>query len=301
APLTVLMNSVRIAIIGLLVDRYGIAQAEGFLHFFEGWVIFLICVGLLFLLAMALQRLTPMPLPLAEAIDLDVEGFGRILTRLLALRTSLFLFLATGLTLIITALWLTVPHRATVDPDRIPLDLFPQTIGAWKGTSEQLDPAIEKVLAADDYLNGFYRTPGEADVVALFVAYYRKQTDGQGIHSPQVCLPAGGWEVSNLKPVELDMQTAGYGRFSANRAIIQKGLTRQIAYYWFEGRGQRESNDFLAKLRVLEDSLTRGRTDGALVRYVTPIGPGETEAEADARLLRFMAESLRPLPEFVPF
>ena len=45
APLAVLMNSVRIGIIGILVDRYGIGQAEGFLHFFEGWVIFLSCIG----------------------------------------------------------------------------------------------------------------------------------------------------------------------------------------------------------------------------------------------------------------
>ena len=52
-PLAVLMNSVRIGIIGILVDRYGIGQAEGFLHFFEGWVIFLSCIGILFLLAMA--------------------------------------------------------------------------------------------------------------------------------------------------------------------------------------------------------------------------------------------------------
>ncbi|MDH5452420.1 MAG: exosortase, partial [Paracoccaceae bacterium] len=44
APLTILMNSFRIGVIGVLVDRYGIEQAEGFLHFFEGWVIFLFCI-----------------------------------------------------------------------------------------------------------------------------------------------------------------------------------------------------------------------------------------------------------------
>ena len=38
----------------------------------------------------------------------------------------------------------------------------------------------------------------------------------------------------------------------------------------------------------------------ALIRYVTPIGPGETEAEAEARLVRFIEQSLPPLPRFVP-
>ena len=61
------------------------------------------------------------------------------------------------------------------------------------------------------------------------------------------------------------------------------------------------ANDYRAKLNVLIDSLTKGRTDGALVRYVTPIGPEETDADAEARLLRFMEVSLKPLPQFVPF
>jgi EpsI family protein len=83
--------------------------------------------------------------------------------------------------------------------------------------------------------------------------------------------------------------------------VIQKGLSKQLVFYWFEGRGKRISNDFTAKMSVLRDSLSLGRTDGALVRYVTPINPGETEADAEARIMRFMASSLRELPRFVPF
>ena len=157
------------------------------------------------------------------------------------------------------------------------------------------------LLAADDYINSIYQSPAEKDVVAFFVAYYDKQTEGQGIHSPEVCLPAGGWEVSNLQQVPIDMSAVGYGTFNANRAIIQKGVSKQLVLYWFEGRGERVANDFRAKLSVLNDSLAMGRTDGALVRFVTPIGPEESEDDAQARLLRFMAASLKPLPRFVPF
>lgn len=301
APITVMMNSVRIAIIGWLVDRYGIGQAEGFLHFFEGWVIFLICVGILFTMASTLQRFAPVPMSLSQAIDLDFEGFGGIFARLLRIRASRFLGLATALTIAVAALWQFVPDPSVNLPDRDPLALYPLKVGGWHGDTAQLEPDIEKILGADDYLNAIYQAPAEKDVVALFVAYYKKQTEGQGIHSPQVCLPAGGWEVSKLSQVPVDMTAAGYGRFTANRAIIQKGLNRQLVYYWFEGRGERLANDYRAKLNVLIDSLTKGRTDGALVRYVTPIGAEETDADAEARLLRFMGESLQPLPRFVPF
>ena len=134
----------------------------------------------------------------------------------------------------------------------------------------------------------------------LFVAFYNKQTEGSGIHSPEVCLPVGGWEVFSLEPYRVDMSGTGYGAFDVNRAVIQKGLSKQVVYYWFEQRGKRMTNDFRAKASVLYDSLTMGRSDGALVRYVTPIRAGETEADADARLQEFMATSLKRLPDFVP-
>src|SRR5690606_38705740 len=100
APLTVLMNSFRIGVIGILVDRYGIEQAEGFLHFFEGWVVFLACIGILFLMAFALQRLTPDPLPLSQAIDLDTAGFAPILGRIRGIRPARALAAAALVTLL---------------------------------------------------------------------------------------------------------------------------------------------------------------------------------------------------------
>ncbi len=301
APLTVLMNSIRIGIIGILVNSYGIEQAEGFLHFFEGWVIFLICVGILFLMAMGLQRLAPTPLSLADAIDLDFEGMGGIFARVFGIRATGGLLVAVLLTAVVSAAWQFLPAQPVTAPQRDPLALYPRQIGTWQSYTEKLEPNIERVLAADDYLNAIYQSPDAPQPVSFFVAWYDKQTEGQGIHSPEVCLPTGGWEVFSLEETQLDLTAEGYGTFAANRAVIQKGLSKQLVIYWFEGRGQRLSNDFRAKLSVLKDSLVIGRTDGALVRYVTPIGPDETEAEAETRLMGFMRQSLTPLPRFVPF
>jgi exosortase D (VPLPA-CTERM-specific) len=44
APITVFMNSLRIAVAGIIAQRYGTDWLEGFTHFFEGWVIFAACV-----------------------------------------------------------------------------------------------------------------------------------------------------------------------------------------------------------------------------------------------------------------
>jgi exosortase D (VPLPA-CTERM-specific) len=74
APITVLMNSFRIGVIGVLVDLYGTAQAEGFLHLFEGWVVFMLCFLLLLLECWILARLGGMRAGLRELFALEFPG-----------------------------------------------------------------------------------------------------------------------------------------------------------------------------------------------------------------------------------
>ncbi|MEX0280714.1 MAG: VPLPA-CTERM-specific exosortase XrtD [Arenibacterium sp.] len=300
APLTVLMNSFRIGVIGIMVDRYGIGHAEGFLHFFEGWVIFISCIVILFMMAIAMQRLTPNPLPLADVIDLDFEGFGGIMSRIVAVPASIALAAGCLLTAAVSTAWLMTGTIQGQAIERDPFALYPRTIGDWRGSTFALDPEVETVLGATDYLNAYYTNPSENESVSQFVAFYESQTDGSGIHSPEVCLPVGGWEIFTLEPYELSFPDTVYGTFNVNRAVIQKGVSMQLVYYWFEQRGQRMTNDFTAKMSVVYDSLAKGRTDGAMVRFITAIREDETEADADARLQRFMALSLDDLPRFVP-
>jgi len=300
APLTVLMNAFRIGVIGVLVNSYGIAQAEGFLHFFEGWVIFGACIAILFATAVALQRLTRNPLPLSETIDLDTTGFAAQIRRLGGIAPSGGLAAAALVSAAVAAAFVLVPAPPRAEVARDSFVLFPRAVGAWSGTPGVLAPEVARVLGASDYIDITYAAAGEAQPVNFFSAFYEKQTEGTGIHSPEVCLPVGGWEVFAIEPHPVSVPGTVYGDFTLNRAVIQKGLSRQLVFYWFEQRGTRMVNDFAVKLSVLRDSLTRGRTDGAMVRFVTPIGPGESEADAEARLLRMMAALLPRLPRFVP-
>jgi EpsI family protein len=158
------------------------------------------------------------------------------------------------------------------------------------------------VLGDDDYLSVTYASPAVAAPVDLFVAYYDRQTEGTGIHSPEVCIPSGGWEVSDWEQTVLPVERAGGSTvpLPANRAVIRKGLQRQLVVYWFEQRGRRMTNDYLAKAATVWDALTRGRTDGALVRLITPMAPGESVAAAEARLAAFLGVGLAELPRFIP-
>jgi EpsI family protein len=193
--------------------------------------------------------------------------------------------------------WTMTPQRLAPRVDRDPFVVFPMQLGEWRGSASVLEREIERVLAADDYLSATYAEPAGAPV-NLFVAFYHSQTDGGGIHSPEVCIPAGGWEVSSWRERAVTLPSGE--SFMVNRAVIQKGLSRQLVYFWFEQRGRRMTSDYAAKLVTVYDSLRSGRTDGGLVRLITPIGQSETEDAADARLTAFVAEATAALPRFVP-
>jgi EpsI family protein len=59
--------------------------------------------------------------------------------------------------------------------------------------------------------------------VDLFIAWYADQYTG-GVHSPEVCLPGGGWEIADLQHIAAP--AAAGASFTLNRAIIQKGTSR---------------------------------------------------------------------------
>ncbi len=294
-PITVLMNSFRIGVIGVMVDSYGIEYAEGFLHFFEGWVIFIACTAILYLIAYGLRRMSGLKGPV---LDVDFDGifkplqkFGR-LTASPALASGAILLLVSGIA------WQMLPRAEAANVSRTSLAMFPLQVGEWTGSSSRLDPDTLRVLGADDYLVATYNTGVQP--VSLLLTFYNSQTEGNAIHSPQICLPAGGWEVSQWAQREVLVDGDAPQSIAVNRAVIQKGLDRQLVYYWFEQRGRKTASEYEAKFVNLRDVINTGRSDGGLVRLVTPIGRAEDPASADARLKLFMEKIVPSLPRYFP-
>lgn len=131
------------------------------------------------------------------------------------------------------------------------------------------------------------------------MAWYNDQSKG-GVHSPEICLPGGGWEIAWLERTDVTTQIGSDTPFEINRATIQKGETRMLVYYWFQQRDRKIAWDMEAKFWLMMDGITTGRTDGAIVRLTTVIGPQEDDAAAAARLDEMLQEIQDPLPRFIP-
>lgn len=300
-PITVLMNSVRIAVAGIIVQEYGVEWLDGFTHFFEGWVIFLICVVLLFLLAWVLLLFHPDRPGLISALDLDTEGLVPQMARLRLVRPSAALISATLVTVAVSAAWHVMPQRDTLHAERESFLLFPRSLGDWRqlGVPEVLTADVVQSLGADEYHSVNFAHPDRTAPVGFFSAWYEDQSKG-GVHSPEICLPGGGWEIAWLERVDVSGRLGMEGPFNVNRAVIQKGQARMLVYYWFDQKGRKIAWDFAAKFYLLWDGIVTGRTDGALVRLTTRIDRDETEAQAAARLDDIMREVVTTTPRFIP-
>ncbi|TDX22239.1 VPLPA-CTERM-specific exosortase XrtD [Rhodovulum visakhapatnamense] len=300
-PIAIFMNSVRIALAGVIVQHFGLDWVEGFSHFFEGWVIFLACILILFGLAWLMLQFQPDHKSLSETLDLDFSRVGEQVMRLRLVRPSAALIAAMAIVLAALAALSSLPERGTHAPERDSFAMFPRTLGNWtqQGPQQRLERRIEQGLAADDYLQTTIAEPSEEASVGLFMAWYNDQSKN-GVHSPEVCLPGSGWEIAWLERIDIAPEIGADRPFHMNRAIIQKGETKMMVYYWFQQRERRIALDYAAKFWLMADGVMTGRTDGALVRLTTLIGREETEADAERRLNSVLRPLQTTLPRFIP-
>jgi exosortase D (VPLPA-CTERM-specific) len=295
-PIAILMNSLRIGAIGITVEHWGKRMAEGLLHDFEGWVVFMLSTAALLGVAAVLK---PKWLTLRDS-------FSQPETVLSARRPPgptrqplprPFIG-ATALLALTAALHFLLPERTEVTPARESLVDFPTQVAGWYGQRTSMEEVYVEALKLDDYLMANYRRDGEKSPLNFYVAWYDSQRSGRSVHSPRACMPGGGWQITSLE--ERDIEVPGSGTLHANRALIELGGSRQVVYYWFEQRGRRLSSEYLVKWYIFWDALTRNRSDGALVRLSMPVRDIDGVEQADKDIGQFAAAAVPLLRRYVP-
>jgi exosortase D (VPLPA-CTERM-specific) len=281
------------------VSHFGSGQAEGFLHWFEGWVIFMACVALLLLEIWALERLSPRPRGLREALAIELPPrLPR--TRARARRPIPgSAWAAAALLAVAVVPALLIPQRVEAVPARADFAEFPLRLDEWSGQREPLEEAYIAELKFTDYLLANYQRRG-ADVVSLYAAYYASQRKGESAHSPKGCLPGGGWVIEQFGESEVSGAGPGGRPLTVNRVLIARGSDRQLVYYWFQQRGRVLTNEYLVKWFLFWDSLRRNRTDGALVRLITPLGTKSSTEGAERVLQEFTRAAEPRLKAYLP-
>jgi EpsI family protein len=197
-----------------------------------------------------------------------------------------------------TALLLYARGNNDVIPVSEPLSQVPHNIAGWTGTDIQIDQETLDVLGAGDFMSRIYKREDRRDPIGLFIGYFPTQRTGVTIHSPKNCLPGAGWVFESSRYTDLidaDGKTHRVGEY-----IISNGDSRQFVIYWYQAHGRSVANEYMAKIYLVTDAMRMNRTDGALVRVISPIGSDEGTAAAKARAEAFAAQLAPMLPRFIP-
>lgn len=305
-PITVFMNSLRIGIVGITVERWGMRAMESTLHDLEGWLVFMFSTAALLLTATGLAKLgqpgmkwrdafsfKPRSAPGVKSAPVDApRGITSWSTvpRPFAAAAVLVLFGAIS--------GFATPAPQITSPSRAAFTEIPLLLADWSGHPDKIDSIYLDALRLDDYVLTNYRAP-DGTYVNFYAAYYESQDSSRAVHSPHDCIPGGGWQITSLEHRQFPA-TAGGAAFPMNRAVIQMGPERQVVYYWFQERGRHLTNEYLVRWYLFWDGLTRHRTDGALVRFVAPVPPGGDEGKIDSQMLSLASRIVPTLNRYIP-
>ncbi len=290
-PIALVTNAGRVMTTGILTYYYGQETAEGYWHDISGSIVFLSALAFMILINFGLKRIFPR---LMSDRPMEIYNFAKShYVSVITQRQTVLLFTAILIGGVVIN-WF--QQRGEILIERQALSEIPPQLGTWeqRGRDVRFDGETEKVLRASDYVMRDYFGPGKR--VNLYVGYYASQRSGATYHSPQNCLPGTGWEMKD--PELIDITTPGGRNFKVNRYIVQRGNHREILIYWYQGRGRVTPSEYQDKIYTSLDSVLKRRSDGAMVRIMTPVGKDEVRSLSAA--LDLSAQLADKISPFLP-
>lgn len=211
---------------------------------------------------------------------------------------SLRFVVATAL-LAATGLLLQVRSRNEIVPQRESLSSLPLQFGRWSGRDISIDEQTLDILGPGEFLLRDYADRSELQPpLGLFIAYFPSQKAGDTIHSPNHCLPGAGWVPTQRQVVQVARRDGS--SFPANRYVVSKTGERELVLYWYQAHGRAVASEYWAKYYLVADSIRMNRSDGALVRLITPMYRGESPDAAQARVLDLGSQLIPILSRYIP-
>ena len=158
---------------------------------------------------------------------------------------------------------------------------IPYSLGDWVGHDESMDPDILQRTQADDYLNRVYENrkyPGRT--VKVWMNY---STTGMNLrHSPEICLPSGGWSKieSQSQVVQIQHEKVDTQNLFMTRLAYAQGEVVQGIGFWYYIFGEGSLEQFARSLPISNRS-SHGRTTRGSGLTVEIFYPGDFDSDGE--------------------
>lgn len=161
------------------------------------------------------------------------------------------------------------------------LDRLPMKLGEWVGHDEPIAADVLERTQATDWINRVYEHPNRPGrPMMLWINY---SSTGLNLrHSPEVCLPSGGWN-----KVEAQCKTIALERGSAQPPVqimrlgYSQGDLVQGVGFWYYIFGEGQIEQYVRSLPITSRS-SHGRTTRGSGLTVEVFCPGESDPDGVA-------------------
>jgi hypothetical protein len=180
---------------------------------------------------------------------------------------------------------------------RAALASIPYQLEQWVGRDEPLDADILERTQADEYLNRVYedtRHPGRS--IKVWINY-----SNQGLnlrHSPEVCLPSGGWTKVEAQTRELNVRAGDGAAQTVTRLCYSQADFVQGIGFWYYIFGEGPMERFARTLPIGSRS-SHGRATRGSGMTIELFYPGEFDPDG-ATVAEFAEALLSALEPILP-
>ncbi len=176
---------------------------------------------------------------------------------------------------------------------------LPTQIGDWTGSDMPISQEELDILGPGEYLMRYYENASQPEPpITLYIPFFPTQKAGDTIHSPDHCLLGAGWFPISRERIQLTRPDGS--SIPVNRYVVTKSGDRQLVLYWFQAHGRVVASEWSAKYFLISDSIRMNRSDGGMVRLMTPMLDGESPDAAQARMMKLGSQLLPLLDSYIP-
>jgi EpsI family protein len=180
---------------------------------------------------------------------------------------------------------------------RRPLATVPTQLGDWASSDQPVDPDIVARAQTTDYLNRVYESrkyPGLK--LHLWVNYSRIGNNLR--HTPEICLPSGGWTKIESQSRVLPIDASGNSSVRVTRLGYSRGELVEHVGFWYYIFGEGKLENYVRRLPITSRS-SHGRTTRGSSMTVEVFYPGDQDPEGEA-LREFARELMRAMEPILP-
>jgi EpsI family protein len=290
-PIAVVANSFRVFGTGVLMQFGYRDEAEGVPHALAGSLIFAVALMMLF----AAHRVILLIWKSGPAVPRNPAHLQEQRAPEVRVEAGSFRYWVVTVPMLATAIGLQFVSSGDLNH----VGFLPSTIGDWTGSNVPISPEELAILGPGEYLQRNYEKASQSQPkINLFIPFFPSQSAGDTIHSPDHCLLGAGWFPISREVIQLTRPDGS--SIPVNRYLVSKSGQRLLVLYWFQAHGRVVASEWRAKYYLISDSIGMHRSDGGMVRLMTPMLDGESPGAAQGRIMNFVSQFLPLLDSYIP-